>query len=265
VLKTKDEAAANVARIKELVRPFLDFDGTDPACEHPAILVDNLDWTAPMSALDFLRDIGKHFRVNQMIRKEAVARRLESQEGISYTEFSYQLLQALDFLELYRATGAPCRPAARTSGATSRPASTSSTGRGRVGARARDALLTDCLGGEVRQVRGQRDLALGGHDQPLRLLPVLPQRRGRLGRHPAQGLHRPRIADEIAELERQVVAEPFRRAAQTTLAAFITTLVHGAAATASRAGGLGGDLRQGRPRSSRRRRPGATRLRSCRG
>ena len=58
-----------------------------------------------MSALDFLRDIGKHFRVNQMIRKESVARRLESQEGISYTEFSYQLLQALDYLELYRVHG----------------------------------------------------------------------------------------------------------------------------------------------------------------
>ncbi|HOI03255.1 MAG TPA: tyrosine--tRNA ligase, partial [Dermatophilaceae bacterium] len=105
VLKTKEEAAANVARIKALVRPFLDFDGTDPAAAHPAILVDNLDWTAPMSALDFLRDIGKHFRVNQMIRKESVARRLESQEGISYTEFSYQLLQALDYLELYRVHG----------------------------------------------------------------------------------------------------------------------------------------------------------------
>jgi hypothetical protein len=80
-----------------------------------------------MSALDFLRDIGKHFRVNQMIRKERWRARLESQEGISYTEFSYQLLQALDFLELYRATGARCRPAAPTSGATSPPASTSST------------------------------------------------------------------------------------------------------------------------------------------
>ncbi|HRC40993.1 MAG TPA: tyrosine--tRNA ligase, partial [Tetrasphaera sp.] len=68
VLKTKEETAQNADRIKDLVRPFLDFDGVDPACAHPALLVDNLDWTAPMSALDFLRDIGKHFRVNQMIR-----------------------------------------------------------------------------------------------------------------------------------------------------------------------------------------------------
>lgn len=100
VLKTKEQTAENVARIKDLVRPFLDFEG-----ENAALLVDNLDWTAPLSALDFLRDIGKHFRVNQMIRKEAVAARLASQEGISYTEFSYQLLQALDYLHLYRAHG----------------------------------------------------------------------------------------------------------------------------------------------------------------
>lgn len=99
-LKTKETTAQNVARIKELVRPFLDFEG-----EGAALLVDNLDWTAPMSALDFLRDVGKHFRVNQMIRKEAVAARLESQEGISYTEFSYQILQALDYLHLYRTHG----------------------------------------------------------------------------------------------------------------------------------------------------------------
>ncbi|MDQ2782450.1 tyrosine--tRNA ligase [Lapillicoccus sp.] len=100
VLKTKEQTAVNVARITDLVRPFLDFDG-----ENPARLVDNLDWTAPMSALDFLRDVGKHFRVNQMIRKDAVAVRMASEQGISYTEFSYQILQALDYLELFRAYG----------------------------------------------------------------------------------------------------------------------------------------------------------------
>ena len=103
-LRTKEQTARNVSRIKELVQPFLDFDGSSGVA-HPAILVDNLDWTAPMTALDFLRDIGKHFRVNQMIRKDAISARLESQEGISYTEFSYQLLQALDYLELYRLHG----------------------------------------------------------------------------------------------------------------------------------------------------------------
>ncbi len=100
VLKTKEQTADWVARIQLQVRPFLDFDG-----DNPAIVVNNLDWTAPISALDFLRDIGRHFRVNTMIRKDAVAARLSSAEGISYTEFSYQILQALDYLHLFRAYG----------------------------------------------------------------------------------------------------------------------------------------------------------------
>ena len=100
MLQDKDTIAAAVSRIQQLVGPLLDFEG-----DNAAVLVNNLDWTAPMSALDFLRDVGRHFRVNQMIRKEAVARRLESDQGISYTEFSYQMLQALDYLELYRSRG----------------------------------------------------------------------------------------------------------------------------------------------------------------
>ncbi len=68
-------------------------------------MVNNLDWTAPLSAIDFLRDIGKHFRVNKMLAKESVSARLESEAGISYTEFSYQILQGMDFLELYRRHG----------------------------------------------------------------------------------------------------------------------------------------------------------------
>jgi len=100
VLKTKEQTADWVERIRHQVQPFLAFDGANAA-----VLVNNLDWTAPLSALDFLRDIGKYFRVNQMIRKEAVAARLESSDGISYTEFSYQLLQGLDYLHLYREHG----------------------------------------------------------------------------------------------------------------------------------------------------------------
>ena len=68
-------------------------------------MVNNLDWTAPLSAIDFLRDIGKHFRVNRMLAKEAISARLNSDAGISFTEFSYQLLQANDFLELHRRYG----------------------------------------------------------------------------------------------------------------------------------------------------------------
>ena len=82
------------------ISKFLDFSGNNPAR-----LVNNLDWTQPMSAIDFLREIGKHFRVGTMLKKDAVSARLNSEAGISYTEFSYQVLQALDFLELYRQYG----------------------------------------------------------------------------------------------------------------------------------------------------------------
>nr|WP_203599498.1 tyrosine--tRNA ligase [Streptomyces sp. SID10853] len=89
-----------VGRLRSQIEPFLSFEG-----ENAAVMVNNLDWTAGLSAIEFLRDIGKHFRVNKMLTKESVARRLESEQGISYTEFSYQLLQGMDFLELYRRYG----------------------------------------------------------------------------------------------------------------------------------------------------------------
>jgi tyrosyl-tRNA synthetase len=86
-----------VSRIRQQVSAFLDFD----APKNPATVVNNLDWTSPLSAIEFLRDIGKHFSVNQMLAKDSVSARLEG-GGISYTEFSYQVLQSYDFLELYR-------------------------------------------------------------------------------------------------------------------------------------------------------------------
>ena len=82
---------------RKQVSAFLDFDTK----VNPAIVVNNLDWTAPLSAIEFLRDIGKHFSVNQMLSKESVSARLEA-GGISYTEFSYQVLQSYDYLELFR-------------------------------------------------------------------------------------------------------------------------------------------------------------------
>ena len=99
-LHTKDTVAEWVERVRSQIEPFLSFEG-----ENAALMVNNLDWTAPLSAIDLLRDIGKHFRVNKMIAKEAVSARLNSDAGISYTEFSYQILQGLDFLELYRRHG----------------------------------------------------------------------------------------------------------------------------------------------------------------
>ena len=99
-LNEADVVAGWVQRIRAQIVPLLDLDG--PAA---ATLVDNLDWTASLSAIDLLRDVGRHFRVGTMIRKEVVATRLASPEGISYTEFSYQVLQALDYLELHRRHG----------------------------------------------------------------------------------------------------------------------------------------------------------------
>ena len=96
-LNTEDTVANWVERIKSQLSQYLDFD----APKNAAIMANNLDWTSPLSAIEFLRDIGKHFSVNQMLSKDSVSARLEA-SGISYTEFSYQVLQALDFLELYR-------------------------------------------------------------------------------------------------------------------------------------------------------------------
>jgi tyrosyl-tRNA synthetase len=89
-----------VERIRGRVAPFLDLPAEEQGLRGP-IYVNNLDWTQPLSAVDFLRDVGKHFRVNRMLAKEAVSARLNSDAGISYTEFSYQILQANDFRELY--------------------------------------------------------------------------------------------------------------------------------------------------------------------
>ena len=92
-LNTKDTVAEWVGSLRAQVERFLSFEG-----ENAVRLVNNLDWTAPMSAIDFLREVGKHFRVGTMLKKDAVAARLNSDEGISYTEFSYQVLQGFDFI-----------------------------------------------------------------------------------------------------------------------------------------------------------------------
>lgn len=104
VLNDPAEVAGWVDRIQRRVAPFLDLPAAEQGLRAP-VYANNLDWTAPLSAIDFLRDIGKHFRVNRMLAKEAVSARLNSDAGISYTEFSYQILQANDFRELYRRHG----------------------------------------------------------------------------------------------------------------------------------------------------------------
>ena len=226
VLRTKEQTAGNVGRIKELVLPFLDFEG-----ENAALLVDNLDWTAPMSAIDFLRDVGKHFRVNQMVRKDAVATRLASEQGISYTEFSYQLLQALDYLELYRVHGCTLQTGGsdqwgnitagvdlvhRAEGVSVHALST--------------PLLEDSSGVKFGKSEGNAVWLSADMTSPyafyqyflniedasvVRLLKVFSGR----------------TRDEVAQLERSMRDAPYRREAQRALAADITTLVHGVVAT----------------------------------
>jgi tyrosyl-tRNA synthetase len=101
-LLTPEALQHNIASVKEQLRRLLDFE----CAANPARLMDNADWTAPVGFLDFLREIGKHFSVNQMMAKESVRARLEDREtGISFTEFSYMLLQAFDFYHLHRAHG----------------------------------------------------------------------------------------------------------------------------------------------------------------
>lgn len=96
-LLTKTDVEENVAGIRDQLARFLDFD----AKQNPAKLLNNIDWLGSISFVDFLRDVGKYFTVNSMLAKESVKRRIESEDGISFTEFSYSLLQSYDYLVLY--------------------------------------------------------------------------------------------------------------------------------------------------------------------
>ncbi|MDA9777163.1 tyrosine--tRNA ligase [Rubripirellula sp.] len=101
-LLSSEQLQANVDGVARQMRQFLDFDG-----EHAAVLLNNFDWMQSYSYLDFLRDVGKSFPVGAMLGKESVRARLESEAGLSYTEFSYMLLQAFDFVQLCKTYG--CR------------------------------------------------------------------------------------------------------------------------------------------------------------
>jgi tyrosyl-tRNA synthetase len=97
LLLTTEQVEENLAGIKEQLSRFLDFD----AQANSARIINNADWLAPISMMEFLRDVGKYFTVNNLLGKEAISRRLDSEEGISFTEFSYPLLQAYDYLVLH--------------------------------------------------------------------------------------------------------------------------------------------------------------------
>ena len=190
-------------------------------------MVNNLDWTAPLSAIDFLRDIGKHFRVNQMLAKEAVTARLNSEAGISYTEFSYQILQAIDFLELYRRYGCTLQIGGsdqwgnitagidlirRTEGASVHALAT--------------PLVTKADGTKFGKTEGGAVWLDARADVAVRLLPVLAQR-GRRGRRrvAAAVLLAPARGDRGAPVGEQ--RAPRSAEAQRALAEELTTLVHG--------------------------------------
>jgi len=96
-LLTHEQVEENLIGIKGQLSHFLDFN----ARENPARIVNNVDWLGPITMMEFLRDVGKHFTVNNLLGKEAINRRLESDEGISFTEFTYPLLQAYDYLVLF--------------------------------------------------------------------------------------------------------------------------------------------------------------------
>jgi len=102
-LLTEEQVRFNLEGIQENLSRFIDFGGGP----NPAVLVNNYDWHKTFSFISFLRDVGRYFRVNQMMAKESVRKRLDSQDGMSFTEFCYQILQGYDFLHLYRQYG--CR------------------------------------------------------------------------------------------------------------------------------------------------------------
>ncbi|MEU1281842.1 tyrosine--tRNA ligase [Streptomyces sp. NPDC005805] len=223
-LNDPETIAQWVTRLRNQIEPFLSFEG-----ENAAVMVNNLDWTAGMSAIEFLRDIGKHFRVNKMLTKDSVARRLESEQGISYTEFSYQLLQGMDFLELYRRYGCTLQqggsdqwgnltagldlihrlePDARVH-ALATPLMTKADGT-KFGKSEGGALWLDP---EMTTPYAFYQYWLNTDDRDIsRFLRILSFR----------------SRAELEELERQTEERPQARAAQRALAEELTTLVHGA-------------------------------------
>ncbi len=226
MLNSKETVADWTERLRGQVSRFLDFEG-----ENAARVVNNLDWISEMSAIDFLRDVGKHYRLGTMLAKDTVARRLSSDEGISFTEFSYQILQGIDFHELYLRHGVTLQTGGndqwgnllsgvdlirRTEGASVHVMTT--------------PLITKADGTKFGKTEGgavwlDADMMSpyafyqfwlnAADDDVVRFLKIFTFR----------------SREEIAELEVAVRERPGAREAQRTLAADVTTLVHGAAAT----------------------------------
>jgi tyrosyl-tRNA synthetase len=224
VLNPREVVAAWVERIRAEVEQYLDFTPGPTG----AIVVSNLDWTENLSALDFLRDIGKHFPVNQMLSREVVKARLEA-GGLSYTEFSYQILQANDFLELHNRHG--CTLQLGGSDQWGNLVSGVDLIR-RVTGSAVHALATPLITKPDGTKYGKTEDEAVWLSQDLMSSYAFYQ--FWLNRADAEmpGLLRVfsfRSRAEIEELEREIAERPAARRAQRLLAEEVTTLVHGAA------------------------------------
>ncbi|WP_311260407.1 tyrosine--tRNA ligase [Microbacterium sp. WCS2018Hpa-9] len=227
-LNTRETVEEWVGRLRKQVERYLSFEG-----ENAARIVNNLDWTAPLSAIDFLREIGKHYRVGTMLKKDAVAARLNSDEGISYTEFSYQILQGMDFLELYRQYDCVLQ----TGGSDQWGNLTSGTDliRRAEGASAHaigTPLITNSDGTKFGKSEGNAIWLDAEMCSPYRMYQFW------LSTADADVIGRLKVFTfltraEVEEYEALVESEPFRRAAQKRLALEVVATVHGIDATAA--------------------------------
>lgn len=227
-LNDRETVADWVGRLQQQVSRFLSFEG-----ENAARLVNNLDWTAGLSAIDFLREIGKHFRVGAMLKKDAVASRLNSEAGISYTEFSYQILQGYDFLELHRQYGCVLQ----TGGSDQWGNLTSGTDlvhkvEGRSVHAIGTPLITNSDGTKFGKSEGNAIWLDAEMCSPYAMYQFW------LNTDDADVVDRLKVFTflgraEIDALAQLVADEPFRRAAQKRLALEVTGLVHGIEAVAA--------------------------------
>jgi tyrosyl-tRNA synthetase len=221
-MNTKETVAEWVNKLAAQMQRFLSAEGGNAVR-----LVNNLDWTAPMSAIDFLRDIGKHYRVGKMLSKDAVSARLNSESGISYTEFSYQILQGMDFLELFRRYDCILQ----TGGSDQWGNLTSGTDLiHRVEGKSAHALTTPIITNSDGKKFGKSEGNAIWLDAELTSPYAFYQ--FWLNVDDADVIDRLKVFTfldraTIEDLEAQVAAEPFKRAAQKALALEVTTLVHG--------------------------------------
>ncbi|GAB3144085.1 tyrosine--tRNA ligase [Marisediminicola antarctica] len=228
VLNTRDTVAEWVGYLRAQVSRFLSGEG-----DNALRMVNNLDWTAGLSAIDFLRDIGKYFRIGTMVKKDAVSARLNSAEGISYTEFSYQVLQGLDYLQLYRDHGCVLQ----TGGSDQWGNLTSGTdlihkAEGVSVHAIGTPLITNSDGTKFGKSEGNAIWLEPSMTSPYAFYQFW------LNTDDADVIFRLRVftfldRTEIDRLAEAVATEPFKREAQRALAWEVTTLVHGPEATES--------------------------------